>query len=94
MKMISMSQKVCLLILDGFGINESTPAENAITQASPTPTFDWLFSVPDYTRLEASGRAVGIPDGFMGGSEVGHLTIGAGRVIPQSILEISDLLDS
>ncbi len=91
-KIIPM-KKVCLLILDWFGINETTPEENSIIQSQPTPTIDWLFNHPDYTRLEASGRDVGIPDWFMGGSEVGHLTIWAGRIIPQSILEISDLFE-
>lgn len=45
------------------------------------------------TQLDASGRAVGIPDGQIGNSEVGHMTIGAGRIIPQSIVKIDDLLD-
>lgn len=86
-------QKVSLIILDGFGINEVTPEENSIAQAKNKPTFDKLFANL-HTRLQASGRAVGIVDGFMGGSEVGHLTIGAGKIAKQNILEINDLLDS
>lgn len=88
-----MSTKLALLILDWFGINDISLAENAIAQAKNKPTFDKLFDHPDYTRLEASGRAVGIIDWFMWWSEVGHLTIGAGRIIKQSILDINDLID-
>ncbi|MEI8091777.1 MAG: hypothetical protein WCG98_06245 [bacterium] len=67
-------KKVALIILDGFGINTKTPAENAITLAK-SPTFISLFKKLT-TQLDASGRAVGLPDGQMGNSEVGHMTIG------------------
>lgn len=86
-------KKVSLLILDGFGINEKTPEENSITQAKNRPNFTKLFENLN-TRLKASGRDVGIVDGFMGGSEVGHLTIGSGKIVKQNILEINDLLQS
>ncbi len=86
----SMTERLALLILDGFGINDDTPLENSITQAGSKQTFDGLFSTPNYTRLEASGRAVGLLDGFMGNSEVGHMTIGSGQIVKQSLLEIND----
>lgn len=53
-----MKKRVLLLILDGFGINEATPEENSITEAHPDKVLDRLFTFPNYTRLEASGRAV------------------------------------
>ncbi|MDD3262424.1 MAG: 2,3-bisphosphoglycerate-independent phosphoglycerate mutase [Candidatus Absconditabacteria bacterium] len=84
-------EKVLLVILDGFGINTKTPEENAILQAN-TPTFKALFS-DLYTKLDASGRAVGLPDGQMGNSEVGHMTIGTGRIIKQNLVAIDDMLD-
>ena len=87
-------KKVSLIILDWFGINESTPEENSITQAENRPNFSKLFAFPWYTRLKASWRNVWIVDGFMWGSEVWHLTIWAGKIVKQNILEINDLLDS
>jgi 2,3-bisphosphoglycerate-independent phosphoglycerate mutase len=84
----STKPKLTLLILDGFGINTRTPEENSIT-AADTPTFHALFENLK-TQLDASGRSVGIPDGQMGNSEVGHMTIGAGRVIRQSLVKIDD----
>ncbi len=84
-------EKVLLVILDGFGINTKTPEENAILQAK-APTFHALFS-DMYTKLDASGRAVGLPDGQMGNSEVGHMTIGTGRIIKQNLVAIEDMLD-
>jgi 2,3-bisphosphoglycerate-independent phosphoglycerate mutase len=85
-----MRKRILLLILDGFGINESTPEENSITEAHPDKIFHRLFAFPSYTRLEASGRAVGLLDGFMGNSEVGHMTIGSGQIVKQTLLEIND----
>ncbi|AHB40957.1 hypothetical protein P148_SR1C00001G0147 [candidate division SR1 bacterium RAAC1_SR1_1] len=84
-------EKVLLVILDGFGINTKTPEENAIIQAK-TPTFHALFS-DLHTKLDASGRAVGLPDGQMGNSEVGHMTIGTGRIIKQNLVAIEDMID-
>ena len=83
--------KVALVILDGFGINDKTPKENAITQAK-APNFHSLFSKL-HTKLDASGRAVGLPKGQMGNSEVGHMTIGTGRIIKQNLVEIQDRID-
>lgn len=84
-------QKVALLILDGVGINTKTPEENAIVQAK-APTLHTLFAQV-HTQLDASGRAVGLPDGQMGNSEVGHMTIGTGRIIKQNLVEIQDVID-
>ncbi len=82
--------RLALIILDGFGINENLPEENAIRLAH-TPTFDTLFKSP-YAGLEASGKAVWVPEGQMGNSEIGHLTIGSGRILRQSLVKISDML--
>lgn len=86
-----MSKKVALIILDGFWLNSKTPEENAILNAH-APTFDDLFA-KTFWRLEASGRAVGLPDGQMWNSEVWHTTLGTWRIIKQSLVEISDLFD-
>jgi 2,3-bisphosphoglycerate-independent phosphoglycerate mutase len=68
-------KKLALIILDGFGINIKTPEQNAIIQAD-SPTFKDLFS-QSYVSIDASGKAVGLPQGQMGNSEVGHMTIGS-----------------
>ena len=86
-----MSKKVALIILDWFGLTDIHPDRNSIIQAK-TPTFDYLFS-KKYAKIDASGRAVGLPDGQMGNSEVWHTTIWTGRIIKQSLVEISDLFD-
>lgn len=82
-------QKTALIILDGFGINADSPEKNAIARAK-TPTFDRLFGSL-HTKLGASGLAVGVPEGQMGNSEIGHLTIGSGRILAQSIVRIDEL---
>ncbi len=84
-------EKVLLVILDGFWINTATPEENAIIQ-SHTTTFQSLFSKLT-TKLHASGKFVGLPDGQMGNSEVGHMTIGSWRIIKQNLVAIQDMLD-
>jgi 2,3-bisphosphoglycerate-independent phosphoglycerate mutase len=61
--------------LDGFGINTKTPKENAIIKGK-TPILDKLFK-SDYASLLAAGKAVGVPEGQMGNSEIGHMTIGS-----------------
>ena len=77
---------ILLLVCDGWGHAPPSDA-NAITLAR-TPIFDrWLAEYP-WTLLEASGEAVGLPAGIMGNSEVGHLTLGAGRMVPQDLLRI------
>ncbi|HEX9986768.1 MAG TPA: 2,3-bisphosphoglycerate-independent phosphoglycerate mutase [Thermoanaerobaculia bacterium] len=76
-----------LIVLDGFGCRNETEY-NAIAQAE-TPRFDELWREAAWTTLDASGLAVGLPEGQMGNSEVGHLNIGAGRVVDQDIVRIS-----
>src|SRR5436190_5192795 len=80
-----------LIVLDGFGCRKEREF-NAIAQAE-TPRFDQLFRDAPWTTLEASGLAVGLPDGQMGNSEVGHLNIGAGRVVDQDIIRISKAIE-
>lgn len=80
-------KKVLLIILDGFGEGKDY-AGNAITRAK-TPTLDELRKKYPWTLLKASGEAVGLPKDTQGGSEVGHFTIGAGRVVFQSLEEIN-----
>jgi 2,3-bisphosphoglycerate-independent phosphoglycerate mutase len=75
-----------LIILDGFGCREET-AGNAVAQAHK-PNFDRLWNEYPHELLTASGEAVGLPDGQMGNSEVGHLNIGAGRIVYQNLTRI------
>jgi len=75
-----------LLILDGWGVAPAGPG-NAVTEAQ-TPTLDRLLAEYPSTTLTCSGRAVGLPDGFMGNSEVGHMNIGAGRIVYQDMTRI------
>jgi 2,3-bisphosphoglycerate-independent phosphoglycerate mutase len=80
----------CLVVLDGFGLSPPGPG-NAVELAS-TPVFDQLVAGYPHTQLDASGRAVGLPDGQMGNSEVGHLNLGAGAVIRQDLTRIDDAI--
>jgi 2,3-bisphosphoglycerate-independent phosphoglycerate mutase len=80
--------RVCLIVLDGWGIAEPGPG-NAVSLAS-TPVYDELWATYPHTTLTASGRAVGLPDGQMGNSEVGHLNLGAGAVVRQDLTRIND----
>ncbi len=82
----TFSLPVCLVIMDGFGLAPEGPG-NAISLAK-TPFLDALFE-HGFTRLQASGEAVGLPEGQMGNSEVGHLNIGAGRVVHQELTRIN-----
>ncbi len=79
---------IALLILDGFGHKE-TDQYNAINQAN-TPNLDHYFSTYAHTFISGSGHDVGLPDGQMGNSEVGHLNIGCGRRVPQDLTRIDD----
>jgi len=81
---------VMLVILDGWGWRDD-PADNAVRQAR-TPSFDRLWAAGPHSFLRTSGRDVGLPDGQMGNSEVGHLNIGAGRVVVQDLPRISDAI--
>jgi len=82
---------VVLIILDGWGYREVTEA-NAIA-ASRTPIMSSLWQAYPHTLIQTSGKDVGLPHGQMGNSEVGHLNIGAGRIVPQELVRISDAVE-
>jgi 2,3-bisphosphoglycerate-independent phosphoglycerate mutase len=83
---------VVLIILDGWGHRESADG-NAVAAAN-TPVMDSLWEVYPHTLIRTSGKDVGLPDGQMGNSEVGHLNIGAGRVVPQELVRITDAVET
>src|SRR6186997_2812875 len=83
---------VMLVVLDGWGWREEK-ADNAVRQAN-TPTFDRLWANGPHAFLRTDGREVGLPPGQMGNSEVGHLNIGAGRVVMQDLPRIGDAIAS
>ena len=80
-----------LMILDGFGLNEN-PKMNAVAQAK-TPVIDHLMATCPFVKGYASGLAVGLPDGQMGNSEVGHLNMGAGRIVYQELTRITKSIE-
>jgi len=82
---------VALVILDGWGLAPAGPG-NAVELAD-TPNFDRLWKAFPHTTLDASGEAVGLPPGQMGNSEVGHLTIGSGRVLFQNLMRVNKSID-
>ena len=82
---------VALVILDGWGLAPPGPG-NAVELAD-TPVFDRLWAEYPHTTLEASGEAVGLPHGQMGNSEVGHLTIGSGRVLFQDLMRVNESIE-
>ncbi len=82
-----MSQKALLMILDGWGIGDQK--KDDVIFNTPTPYWDYLVANYPHSQLQASGENVGLPDGQMGNSEVGHLNIGAGRVVYQDLVKIN-----
>ena len=86
-----MPNKHLLLILDGYGI-AADPSVSAV-DAADTPFLDGLFARAPHSTLEASGRAVGLPPGQMGNSEVGHTNLGAGRIVDQDITRIDKAVE-
>ena len=82
-----MSQKALLMILDGWGIGNHSKGD--VIYSTPTPYWDSLLATYPHSQLQASGENVGLPDGQMGNSEVGHLNIGAGRVVYQDLVKIN-----
>ena len=82
-----MDKKVVLMILDGWGI-ATNPKVSAI-DAAKTPFISSLYDKYAHSKLEASGLAVGLPEGQMGNSEVGHMNLGAGRVVYQNLVRIN-----
>nr|CAA6816945.1 MAG: 2,3-bisphosphoglycerate-independent phosphoglycerate mutase (EC [uncultured Thiotrichaceae bacterium] len=84
-------RKAILIIMDGFGVNPSKKY-NAVYEAD-TPNLDKYFGKYPHTTLQASGLAVGLPDGQMGNSEVGHMTIGCGSVVKQDLVRIDEAVE-
>lgn len=82
-----MAEKTLLVITDGIGHNNSS-SFNAFSNAK-TPTYDYLFENVPYSLVHTYGKYVGLPDGQMGNSEVGHMTIGSGRVLYQDLVKIN-----
>lgn len=82
---------VVLVILDGWGYRKDS--ENNAIALAKTPVMDSLLEVYPHTLINASGKLVGLPHGQMGNSEVGHLNIGAGRIVPQELVKISDAVE-
>src|SRR5205823_9055611 len=82
---------VCRVILAGWGLAPPGPA--TAIELADTPVFDELWARHSHTQLTAGGRAVGLPDGQMGNSEVGHLNLGAGAVIRQDLTRIDDAIE-
>ena len=82
-----MGKKALLMILDGWGIGNHGKGD--VISSTPTPYWDYLMATYPHSQLQASGENVGLPDGQMGNSEVGHLNIGAGRVVYQDLVKIN-----
>lgn len=82
-----MKKKALLVILDGWGIGDK--GKEDVIFNTPTPYWDYLVNTYPHSQLQASGENVGLPDGQMGNSEVGHLNIGAGRVVYQDLVKIN-----
>ena len=82
-----MGKKALLMILDGWGIGNHSKSDVIFT--TPTPYWDYLLKEYPHSELQASGESVGLPDGQMGNSEVGHLNIGAGRIVYQDLVKIN-----
>lgn len=91
-KLTKNSQKVILLILDGWGLGKND-ASNAIYLAK-TPVIDSLYKKYPWTKLCASGKCVGLPFGQVGNSEAGHINLGAGRIVDQDIVKISKCINT
>lgn len=92
MHKFSKIRPICLIILDGWGLSDRTDG-NAIRLAK-TPNMDMYNKIYSNVRLKASGEAVGLPEGQMGNSEVGHLNIGAGRIVLQELTRINKEIKS
>ena len=86
-----MTKGVCLVVLDGWGLADPGPG-NAVSLAD-TPVFDELWESRPHTTLTAWGPAVGLPEGQMGNSEVGHMNLGAGAVVKQDLLRIDEAIE-
>ena len=91
--MAKLQAPVMLVILDGFGMGDQTDTTNAVVQAKPS-YFNYLWDTYPHTTLQASGLAVGLPEGQMGNSEVGHLNLGSGRIVYQDLTRITKDVES
>ncbi len=87
-----MAKKALLMILDGWGLGKHGKGD--VIFNTPTPYLDYLNAVSSHSCLQASGENVGLPDGQMGNSEVGHLNIGAGRIVYQDLVKINKACQS
>ncbi len=83
-----MTRPVVLIVLDGWGL--AAPGLGNAVELAETPVFDELWATCPHGQLVASGRAVGLPEGQVGNSEVGHIAIGAGRVVGQDLVRVGD----
>ena len=87
-----MAKKAFLIILDGWGIGDQQKSD--AIYSTPTPYWDYLLKTYPHSQLLAGGESVGLPDGQMGNSEVGHLNIGGGRVVYQDLVKINRAISS
>ncbi|KAJ3012280.1 hypothetical protein HKX48_006358 [Thoreauomyces humboldtii] len=83
------TEQACLIVIDGWGISEEKDPKGDAIRNAKTPVMDGLEKKYPFTKLGAHGEDVGLPDGLMGNSEVGHLNIGAGRIVYQDIVRIN-----
>ncbi|HCW07235.1 MAG TPA: 2,3-bisphosphoglycerate-independent phosphoglycerate mutase, partial [Cytophagales bacterium] len=86
-----MNKKVLLMILDGWGL--ATKISASAIDAAKTPYINSLYKKYPHSKLQASGLAVGLPEGQMGNSEVGHMNIGAGRVVYQDLVKLNKAVE-
>jgi 2,3-bisphosphoglycerate-independent phosphoglycerate mutase len=87
-----VKRPVCLIVLDGFGLGEGGPGD--ATALADAPFFERANRLYPRSSVETSGRAVGLPDGQMGNSEVGHMTLGAGRIIDHDLIRVQRAVDT
>jgi 2,3-bisphosphoglycerate-independent phosphoglycerate mutase len=83
---------ITVVVIDGWGVADTPNKPGDAISAADTPVMDGLRTMAGYTELEASSLAVGLPEGLMGNSEVGHLNIGAGRVVWQDVVRIDQTM--
>jgi len=87
-------QKACLVVIDGWGLSSDDSTSLDAIKVASTPAMTRLMQTHQFIPLVAHGLAVGLPSGLMGNSEVGHLNIGAGRVVYQDIVRIDEMIET